>query len=233
MVDKGHTEVCFQHRLGSLELDVQFATEAAWTVLFGPSGSGKSTVLRAMVGLLRPDAGCIKLEGEVVFDSVKKIWVPPHRRKLRWSPQRAMVDSHRTVGWNLSFGSPSRPEASADLEEAVRHFGFASLDRGADRLSGGERQRLAVIRAAIGARRRLLLLDEPFTGMDAVARAKLIESLREWTGARPVISVTHDVGEAFLLGAEVVRIAEGRVVAQGPAGEVLATERERLQEWLG
>jgi molybdate transport system ATP-binding protein len=90
-----------------------------------------------------------------------------------------------------------------------------------------------VIRAAAGARGGILLLDEPFAGLDAGVRDALIANLRSWLGDTPIVSVTHDVGEAFLLGAEVVRIAEGRVVAQGPVAEVLAEERKRLLGVLG
>lgn len=100
-------------------------------------------------------------------------------------------------------------------------------------LSGGQAQRVAVARAAVGAEGKLLLLDEPFSGLDAAVREELIADLRAWLGETPVISVTHDVGEAFLLGAEVVKIADGRVVAQGPVGVVLAEERDRLAGVLG
>jgi molybdate transport system ATP-binding protein len=92
---------------------------------------------------------------------------------------------------------------------------------------------VSVVRAAAGARGGVLLLDEPFSGLDAGVRDRLIEDLRGWLGNTPVVSVTHDVGEAFLLGAEVVKIAGGRVVAQGPVGEVLAEERKRLVGILG
>jgi molybdate transport system ATP-binding protein len=80
----------------------------------------------------------------------------------------------------------------------------------------------------------VLLLDEPFTGQDVPLRDELIEELRSWLvlTRTPILSVTHDVGEAFQLGAEVVKIADGRVVQQGPVAEVLAAERTRLLEQL-
>ncbi len=103
-------------------------------------------------------------------------------------------------------------------------------------LSGGERQRVSVARAVASAAtfggpgRALLLLDEPFSGLDAVLRDELAVALRGWLAERgtPVLSVSHDVGETFLLGAEVIRMAEGQVLEQGPAEVVLAGERERL-----
>ena len=80
----------------------------------------------------------------------------------------------------------------------------------------------------------MLLLDEPFSGLDAVLRDELLRDLQAWLRERgtTVLSVTHDVGEAFQLGAEVIKLAEGRVVEQGPVEEVLAGERRRLLEQL-
>jgi molybdate transport system ATP-binding protein len=92
---------------------------------------------------------------------------------------------------------------------------------------------VSVVRAAAAARGRLLLLDEPFAGLDASIRDRLIEDLRSWLSDTPVVSVTHDIGEAFLLGAEVIRIQEGKVVAQGPVAQVLAEQRRRLAAVLG
>jgi molybdate transport system ATP-binding protein len=105
-------------------------------------------------------------------------------------------------------------------------------------LSGGERQRVAIARAATAAvslhSGSILLLDEPFTGQDVQLRDELIEELRGWLAlaGRPVLSVTHDVGEAFQVDTEVIKIAEGRVIQQGPVAEVLSGERERLLEQL-
>jgi molybdate transport system ATP-binding protein len=122
--------------------------------------------------------------------------------------------------------------------ELFRLGGFA--ERMPRDLSGGERQRVSVARAVIsavtyrGPGTALLLLDEPFSGLDAAVRDELLTELREWLvrWKTPVLSVTHDVGEAFQLGAEVIRIADGRTVQQGPVGEVLNEERRRLMEQL-
>jgi molybdate transport system ATP-binding protein len=143
-----------------------------------------------------------------------------------------------TVEENLAFGLGRVEESSshvkAETERALGAFHLTDLARRrTDALSGGERQRVSVARAAVSAAGRMLLLDEPFAGLDAGVRDGLIEDVRSWIGDSPVISVTHDVGEAFLLGAEVVRLAEGRVVAQGPVETVLAEERRRLRAVLG
>jgi molybdate transport system ATP-binding protein len=86
-----------------------------------------------------------------------------------------------------------------------------------------------------GTDKPLLLLDEPFAGLDAMLRDELVTMLREWLPQWkiPVLSVSHDAGECYLLGAEVIRMAEGQVVDQGPVEQVLAEERQRLLERLG
>jgi molybdate transport system ATP-binding protein len=234
-------EVDFRYRIGSLAMDVRFGTRAPWTVLFGPSGSGKSTILRMVAGLERADEGRIAVRGEVVADSHAGVFVSGHSRPIRWAGQRAYLTPGKQVKWQVTEGTGTSRDASwagrAWLDEQDRllgHFNLRAFDQlRPHELSGGERQMVSVIRAAAGARGMLLLLDEPFAGLDAAVRDRLIEDLRSWLGDTPVVSVTHDVGEAFLLGAEVVRIAEGRVVAQGPVAEVLAEERRKLLGVLG
>jgi molybdate transport system ATP-binding protein len=229
-----HLEVDVKHRIGTLDLAAAFRTTAPWTVLFGPSGSGKSTILRTVAGLLRPDSGRVSVLGKSVVDTEAKLWVEPHCRPIRWAGQRAALFPRKTVRGNLAAATGLNADSrSEDLDRAIDHFGLGDLaNKLPAELSGGERQRVSVIRSAVGARGRLLLLDEPFAGLDAGIRDALIEGLRTWLLGSPVVSVTHDVGEAFLLGAEIVRIDNGRVAAQGPVEEVLAEERLRLRAAL-
>ncbi len=248
---KTHLEVLFQHQMGTLGLDVAFQTAAPWTVLFGPSGSGKSTILRVIGGLEKPRQGYVRVGLKTVCDRECGVWVPAHLRAVRWSAQRPFLFPRMTVEENLAFaakGSTPRPEglehrtapgtvAKGDLEIVQQALAGFRLERLAKKrpaeLSGGEAQRVAVARAALDARGKLLLLDEPFSGLDAAVREGLIADLHEWLGPTPVVSVTHDVGEAFLLGADVVRVDAGKVVGHGPVEEVLGDERERLIGLLG
>jgi molybdate transport system ATP-binding protein len=237
-----HLSVRIQHRLGALELNVAFTLTHPWTVLFGPSGSGKSTMLRAIAGFVRPDAGrivsCFYGRDVVMTDTAKKIFVKPHRRSVRVAGQGAALFPHLTVRENIAFGARSQTDGTAAaeiVEEATTRFQLRDLvKKFPTMLSGGERQRVAIARAATAAvslgEGSILLLDEPFTGQDVRLRDELIEELRGWLALRerPVLSVTHDVGETFQLGTEVIKVAEGRVVQQGPVAEVLAEERERL-----
>jgi molybdate transport system ATP-binding protein len=237
-----HLSVRIRHRLGALDLDVAFELTQPWTVLFGPSGSGKTTVLRTIAGFVQPDAGQIvsRFYGRdfVMTDTAKRIFVRPHERSVRVAGQGAALFPHLTVRENIAFGARSQTDgttAAGIVEEATARFQLSGLaEKLPSTLSGGERQRAAIARAATAAvslgSGSILLLDEPFTGQDVRLRDELIEELRGWLAlmGRPVLSVTHDVGEAFHLGTEVIKIAEGRIVQQGPVAEVLAGERERL-----
>ncbi len=236
MASEPFLSVELKHQLGMLALEVAFEIRAPWTVLFGPSGSGKSTILRGVAGLLRPDAGKVQVLGQTVFDA--QVWVPAHQRPVRWAGQRSALFPHKSVQQNLAMGVDIASRMDMDrglrVDRALKLFGLESLqNKFPEQLSGGQRQMVSIVRASMSAESKVLLLDEPFAGLDAGLRDQLIANLKSWLGVMPVISVTHDVGEAFLLGAEVVRIAEGRVVAQGPVGEVLAGERERLLGVLG
>jgi molybdate transport system ATP-binding protein len=232
-------EVEIEHRVGTLALDVNFALTKPWTVLFGPSGSGKTTVLRAIAGFVRPDAGWIVCGKNVLVNREGGIWVPAHARPVRTAGQVARLFPQMTVMANVLYGVGAKADGVVD--EVMGLFRLRELAGRMPRaLSGGESQRVSVARAVAsavtfsGPENGLLLLDEPFGGLDLKLRDELLVELREWLGRRkvPVLSVTHDVGEAFLLGAEVIKIAEGRVVEHGPVEVVLAEERRRLVERL-
>lgn len=236
--------VRIKHQVGSLSLDIAFDLTKPWTVLFGPSGSGKTTVLRAIAGFVRPDTGSIARSSEVLVDRQAGIFLPGHQRPIRSAAQTARLFPHMTVRRNIVYGSspPAKPADAMDLaERAMALFRIQHLAaRMPGELSGGERQRASVARAVVSAvtfrgdRKALLLLDEPFSGLDTALRDDLLSELREWLVEWnvPVLSVTHDVGEAFQLGAEVIKLAEGRVAQQGPVETVLAEERLRLMTQL-
>ncbi len=236
--------VRIEHRLGSMPLGVSFSLKQPWTVLFGPSGSGKTTILRCIAGFVRPDSGQIVSRMQTLFDSAGKISVPAHRRPIRSAGQVARLFPHMTLLRNLVYGSGGGPEPADSMviaEELMAAFGLKGLeDRMPEQLSGGERQRAAVIRAVVaaitfdGVEKPLLLLDEPFSGLDLATRDELVGVLRSWLTRWkiPVFSVTHTLGEAFQLGAEVIKIADGRVIEQGAVEVVLAEERLRLLEQL-
>jgi molybdate transport system ATP-binding protein len=233
-----------QHRAGSLSLNATFTLTHDWTTLFGPSGSGKSTILRAIAGLLRPASATITFEGRTLVDTSHHIFLPPHLRPVRGASQTAFLFPRRTVQQNLEYGlgwhshPADRNEVLTDLLELFRLRSLA--DRDTRTLSGGERQRVSVARAVAAAAtfdgpsdtpsHALLLLDEPFTGLDTALRDTLAIDLRDWLRRAKIttLSVSHDVAECFLLASDVIRIAEGQIVEQGPVEQVLKGERERI-----
>ncbi len=237
-------EVKMRHRVGGVALDVEFALTQPWTVLFGPSGSGKTTVLRTIAGFVRPAEGRVVCAGRVVVDTKEKVFIPAHLRPVRSAAQAARLFRNMTVEENVAYGMAweSHPDDTKQvLQETLERMRLTTLaSRRTDGLSGGERQRVSVARAVAaaiaydGTERPLLLLDEPFAGLDAVLRDELVvmlrECLRRWK--IPVLSVSHDTGECYLLGAEVIRISEGQVVDQGPVERVLVEERQRMLERL-
>ncbi len=234
------TSIAVTMRRGALALDVQFPLTAPWTCLFGASGSGKTSILRAIAGLHRPDSGRIVIGDTVVFDATERVWVAPHRRPVRSAMQTAWLFPG-TVGKNLRARA-NRKDHDESMGRILRMFRLDGLEsRRVEALSGGERQRVSLARAVVAAVYggslpvRLLLLDEPFAGMDTALRDRLAVELRGFLEEKGVgvLSVTHDVGETFLLKAEVVRIVDGRVVAHGPVEEVLARERTAMLLTLG
>lgn len=248
--DSFRHEVQLRHRVGPLSLDVRFELTQPWTVLFAPSGAGKSTILRIIAGLERPDSGFVAMRTTlatrpplperlfVLTDTVAKIMVPPHKRVVRYVAQRPALFPHKTVLDNVIYRMPSmvrdedeRRERDAYLETILTLCRISELrHKMPSQLSGGERQRVALARAIAAGFGHLLMLDEPFTGMDGVLRDEMIAGLKEWQAkvGSPILMVTHDLGEVFATGAEVMRMEDGRIVAVGPAEVVLASERERL-----
>lgn len=228
--------VRMRHRVGALEVDVDFRLNQPWAILFGPSGSGKTTILRAIAGLLRPDEGRIVLTEEsgtalTLVDSQAGIFVPPHQRRIRMAAQQANLFPHRSALGNLLYALPDVRQQAGVAARLLGDFDLAEKgDYRPTQLSGGEAQRLNLARALAAPQSRMLLLDEPFSGMDGSRRERILPYIRNKAAREfvPVLSVTHDVAEAFQLGAEVIKLAEGRVVEQGPVEVVLAEERARL-----
>ncbi|MBW4037395.1 MAG: ATP-binding cassette domain-containing protein [Acidobacteria bacterium] len=235
-----HHRIRVHAHCGSLRIHCILELTAPWTIIFGPSGSGKSTLLRATAGLLR--AGQVELSR---YTAANLTWThlqtpylttPPHLRSLAYAPQGSVLFPHLSVRKNVAFAADAHNQPSTQLvTEALTLFDLVPLaDRLPSSLSGGERQRVNLARAFAVPSPTLLLLDEPFTGIDRSTRDRLIPAIQQRVAqlAVPVLSVTHDVEEALLLRAEVVRLDSGAVTAQGPADYVLEAERASILKSL-
>lgn len=209
-----------------IPLEASFRVEAGEILaLVGPSGSGKTTILRTIAGLWRPEAARVAVNGETWLDTASGVSVAPHRRHVGVVFQNYALFPHMSALENVMAAMHQRaPDPKA---EAGRLLALVSLPGLADRrpaqLSGGQQQRVAVARA-LARRPQALLLDEPFSAVDRATREGLYDVILTLRGhlSMPVILVTHDVNEAQLLGDRIAVIEGGRLVREGPAGEVMA-----------
>lgn len=217
--------VALRARLPGFDLDISWEIGAQLAVLFGPSGSGKSLTLRLISGLAAPDAGRIVAGEALLLDTARRVSLPPQRRCIGYVFQDLALFPQMTVIENVLYGGHGlEPRERASRAEAlVRRFGLSGLqDRRPGEISGGQRQRVAFARALLR-RPSVLLLDEPFSALDAPLRRSLGELLREVQREfrLPAVLVTHDAGEAAALADTIILYAEGRVVRQGTPGDVL------------
>jgi molybdate transport system ATP-binding protein len=232
-----YMQVAIAHTLGDLSLRVSCALSSPWTVVFGPSGAGKTSILRVLGGLIRPVSGRVVLHGRTLVDTASGAWVPPAERAIGFVTQRPTLFPHMDVAANVGFGLSglSRRSSKERVTQMLELFHVEHLAKRAPAaLSGGERQRVALARA-LAPEPRMLLLDEPFTGIDADLKVSILEQLTAWLAERevPTLYVSHDVAEAFQTAADVIVIDHGQVEAHGPAQQVLASRREQLLRQLG
>jgi len=218
--------VAIRKRLGTFSLDASFEVPAGITALFGPSGSGKTLTLRCIAGLVRPDSGRIAVGERVLFDSARRIDVPTRERRIGYLFQHYALFPHLTVAANVAYGLHRLPRAAraARVAELLRMVELeAYANRKPRELSGGQQQRVALARALAPAP-DLLLLDEPFSAVDALVRAQLRSELRAIQAQTrvPMLLVTHDIAEVRQLASCVVLYDHGQILAAGPPAEVLA-----------
>jgi molybdate transport system ATP-binding protein len=205
-------------RLRTFVLELALEVGAETVALVGPSGAGKTTVLRAVAGLMRPDAGRIALGETDWFDSARGIDRPPERRSVGYVFQDYALFPHLSVERNVAFGGKTR------VRELLERLGIEHLARARPaELSGGERQRVGLARA-LARDPAVLLLDEPLSALDAHTRA----SVRLELGAvlrevrLPTLLVTHDFEDAAVLADRVGVVLEGRLLQLGSAAELVA-----------
>jgi len=210
--------------------------EGSTTAVLGPSGCGKTTLLRLVAGFLRPDAGQIRLGGDVVADATTS--VPTARRRVGYVAQEGALFPHLDVTRNITFGlDRSARRSGRRVEELLELVGLPAgvAKRFPHELSGGQQQRVAVARA-LAPSPRVVLLDEPFSSLDAGLRDEtgraVIQALQA-SGATAVL-VTHDQDEALSLADQVAVMRAGRVAQVGPPREVYEQPVDRgVAEFVG
>lgn len=176
--------------------------------IMGPSGVGKSSLLAAIVGAL-PDG--LSQSGDVQFDGESLLMLPPHQRRVGILFQDDLLFPHMSVAENLAFGlaeGGTRVERRERIEEALADVGLGGFgDRDPATLSGGQKARISLIRVLLS-RPRALLLDEPFSRLDAGLRGHIRELvfLKARENALPVVLVTHDQSDAYAAGGQIWRL---------------------------
>jgi len=217
-------DVAVTRRIGEFELDVAFSVESGILVLFGPSGAGKSLTLSLIAGLLRPDTGTITINGDVVTDCARRVYVSPQDRRVGMVFQDGLLLPHRSVLDNVALAvrrvkgrRPRRAIARSWLER-VGADGLAERRPGS--LSGGQRQRVALARGLAGDP-ALALLDEPLSALDLAVRLEMRELIRHVivSSGIPAVLVTHDAGEAEELGDVIVSYDDGHVTGSRLVGQ--------------
>ncbi|HEY8079038.1 MAG TPA: ATP-binding cassette domain-containing protein [Labilithrix sp.] len=212
-------------RAKSFALDVAFDIPPGVTVLFGPSGSGKTSTLGCLAGIARPDSGRIALGDDVWFDSKKGIELPIHERRVAYVFQSLALFPHMSAAENVAYGldrklaKAERYTRACEILERMRVRHLA--DRRPRTFSGGEAQRVALARA-FAMTPRLLLLDEPFSALDAATKNELLGEVASWVEREkiPTILVTHHPEEARALGQRVILLDKGRITSSGTIDEV-------------
>ncbi len=206
-------DFALRQRLGSFSLDIAHRGGGPRLALLGASGAGKTLTLRLLAGLMPSANGHVRA-GHRVLDTLG-----PERRRIGYVPQQSALMPRRTVWRQVTFGTRAEPGLAAWW---LRQLGLEGLEqRYPHELSGGQQRRVALARA-LAADPDVLLLDEPFTGLDAPVRDRLrreIRRLQRDTGLSTVI-VTHDPEEAALLADEILVLDEGRVLQAGSRSSV-------------
>nr|WP_246531659.1 MULTISPECIES: ABC transporter ATP-binding protein [Pseudohalocynthiibacter] len=198
------------------------------TCLLGPSGCGKSTTLRIIAGVDMQDSGEIYVDGKLICDTIFR--VPPEARSIGLMFQDFALFPHLTVSENVAFGLTGPKKARhARVNELLERVGLTHFaDSHPHQLSGGEQQRVALVRA-LAPRPSIMLMDEPFSGLDD----RLRDDIRDETLAvlkdegTAVLLVTHEPGEAMRMADEIALMRDGQIVQQGAPYNVYNAPKDR------
>jgi len=209
--------------LSEFILEIDLEVTSTRTAIFGPSGAGKTSFLEAIAGLRPARCDLLRFDGVTFADRTSSLLV--RQRRVGYVPQDDSLFPNFDVRGNLLYGQPAHSTNSAFSFDHV--IGFlrinSILDRNVRDLSRGERQRVTIGRALLS-EPRLLLLDEPLTGLDDQLRKVVLEQLRVLPDEfnLPILYVTHDRDEAIELCNEAIVLERGRIIARGVSAEVLA-----------
>ena len=220
-------EVDIQKQLPNFLLDITFKVDSEHPLgILGSSGAGKTTLLRCIAGLETPDRGRIVLDGKILYDSAKKINLPPQKRAVGFVFQDYALFPHLSVADNIAFGMPKERSPSVISQDVVHQLQQMNLSRMSDRmttqLSGGEQQRVALARV-LASNPDITLLDEPFSALDSNLKTQLLKLwqklLSNYSGL--TVYVTHNLSEAYRLCPQLLIVDRGKAIACGKREDIL------------
>lgn len=217
--------VNIEKKLKNFTLKVNFETKDSCLGILGPSGCGKSMTLKCIAGIVTPEKGYIELNGKVLFDSAKKINLPPQQRKVGYLFQNYALFPNMTVYDNIGAGIKARKrEKHSIIQKFIHDLRLEGLeDQYPNKLSGGQQQRVALARM-LAYEPDVLLFDEPFSAMDSYLKEELQiqlqELLEKYHG--DAILVTHSRDEVYRFCKELMLLDGGSVLEQGKTKEVFA-----------
>lgn len=219
--------VDIKKKLGSFELESKFEAQNGVTCLLGPSGCGKSMTLKCIAGIEKPDSGHIELDGVVLYDSEKGINLPPQKRHVGYLFQNYALFPNMTVRQNILCGMRHEKDKAVKEEKLAKMLDMFQLNglesHRPAQLSGGQAQRTALARIMVSDP-QLLLLDEPFSALDAHLRDKLMIEMRDVLArfGREVIMVTHNRDEAYNMSREIAVMDSGKLLTVNKTKELFA-----------
>lgn len=220
-------EVKIRKKLGGFRMDMEFEAKAGRTGILGASGCGKSMTLKAIAGIVTPDEGRIVLNGRVLFDAERKINIPPQERNAGYLFQNYALFPNMSVEQNIAAGlrgrdAGGRTAREKRVAEMIRMFGLTGLEKLLPRsLSGGQQQRVALARI-LSYKPEVILLDEPFSALDAYLKDRLQEELLEYLAEYDglILMVSHSRDEIYRFADELIIMGRGQVEVQGGVREV-------------
>ena len=221
--------VDIEKTLGNFHLHVKFEAENNVLALLGASGCGKSMTLKCIAGIETPDKGCIKLDGVTLFDSVRRINLPPQKRRVGYLFQQYALFPNMTVWQNIAAGVRDKVNAKALVADAVSSMHLEGMEhKKPHQLSGGQQQRVALARILVNAP-EVLLLDEPFSALDSHLRFQLEQEVRNAIRrfGKTVLLVSHNRDEVFRLSDSIAIMNEGHIEAIGDKKAVFADPKTR------
>lgn len=205
----------FLYQQGDFSLNVELEMQQQLLGIVGASGSGKSSLLKNIVGLLKPQQGCIQLNEQLLMDTRQNIHIPMYQRKIALIFQHALLFPHMNVQQNLRYAEKliDKSERKFQFNDIVELLDLTALiQRKAHQLSGGEAQRVSIGRALLSSP-HLLLLDEPLTGLDRSLKQQILpffKRIKEELDL-PMIYVTHHPEELEYLEAETLQLSQGQL----------------------